>query len=82
MGNSFNVVRAANILNKEYFSDELIGNAIRSLKTVMDPGGIFIVVRTHADRSNHGSIYLNDKNFQSIGVIGDGSEIDHVVKRI
>ncbi len=81
-GQSFNVIRAANILNVAYFPADRILQVVHSLHRVMMPDGVFIVVRTHSDGSNHGAIYSRrDAGFKHVRDIGQGSEIHPIVEQ-
>ncbi len=77
----FDVIRAANILNKRFFDDEALRKMIANLRKKLKPGGILIVCRTLADEKNHATIFkLTDENyFQAIETLGQGSEITNLV---
>jgi hypothetical protein len=73
----FDVIRAANILNKAYFDDETLRTMLRNLRSRLQPGGLLAVCRTE-DGRNHGSILILDeeRRFQTLAAIGAGSEIE------
>jgi phosphosulfolactate synthase (CoM biosynthesis protein A) len=76
----YDMIRAANILNLDYFSDEFLAAALQSLGECLDAGGMLCVVRTRSDGSNHGSLFEKAENgFNAVQRIGDGSEIEHIV---
>ncbi len=77
----FDVIRAANILNKQFFDDNALRKMVDNLRKKLKPGGILIVCRTLADEKNHATIFkLTDKNhFQAIETLGQGSEIADLV---
>lgn len=81
---SFDFIRAANVLNKGYFPpgqlSKMIANIARYLR---EPHGSLLVVRTHDDRSNHGTLFRLGENqqFELVQRYGSGSEIEDVVLR-
>ncbi len=76
----FDVIRAANILNKKFFDDEVLRKMVNNLRKKLKPGGILIICRTLAEE-NHATIFkLTDENhFQAIETLGQGSEITDLV---
>jgi glycosyltransferase involved in cell wall biosynthesis len=78
---SFHVLRAANILNRYYFTDGQLVDILARLRSRLMPGGIFLVCRTNERRKNHGTIFvLNDAGrFEVLARIGDGSAIEDLV---
>jgi hypothetical protein len=76
----FHAVRAANILNEEYFDDTQLRTAVAVLRERLRPGGLLIVCRTHEDGSNHGSFFRVDGDgWTVVDRIGDGSEIERLI---
>ena len=75
----YHVIRAANILNLGYFpATRLLGMVSKLLKRIT-PGGVLIVCRTHADGSNHASIFRFDGSGLSVvSRLGSGSEIEQI----
>ena len=78
---SFHVLRAANILNRYYFTDGQLIDILARLRSRLMPGGIFIVCRTNDQRKNHGTIFLLNGagRFEVLARIGDGSHIEDLV---
>ena len=78
---SFHVVRAANILNRYYFTDGQLVDIVAKLRSRLMPGGILIVCRTNDHRKNHGTIFLlnGTGRFEVLARIGDGSHIEDLV---
>ncbi len=77
----FDIIRAANILNKQFFDNEILRKMVANLRKKLKPGGILIICRTIADE-NHATIFkLTDENqFQALETLGQGSEIiDQVI---
>jgi glycosyltransferase involved in cell wall biosynthesis len=77
----FHVLRAANILNRYYFTDGQLVDILARLRSRLLPGGILIVCRTNDRRKNDGTIFfLNDAGrFEVLARIGDGSHIEDLV---
>jgi hypothetical protein len=78
----FNVIRAANILNRLYFGADQLRAMIANLAAyAKGPGTLIAVLRTHDDGTNHGTVYqlAQDGKFVPIERIGAGSEIDDLV---
>ncbi|MEM7432674.1 MAG: hypothetical protein AAF351_12180 [Pseudomonadota bacterium] len=77
----YDVVRAANILNRAYFDDEFLSQSVAKIRGVMVEDGLFCVVRTHEAGVNHGAIYrLTNGQFVEQTIFGDGSEIDFLIR--
>lgn len=79
----FHVIRAANVLNNSYFSEERLRIMIANLRARLKTGGMLIVCRTHDDGVNHGTLFLLNTagEFEVARRIGDGSEIESLVLR-
>ena len=78
----FDVIRAANILNKNYFSDAKLCLGIENLKSYLIGPGCFLVVnRTHEDSTNHATIFVlsEERSFEVVDRVGNGSEIENLV---
>jgi hypothetical protein len=80
----FDFIRAANIFNKGYFQppvlERMIGNVRAYLKA---PGASLLVVRTHEDQVNHGTLFRlsDDRRFAVLDRFGEGSEVEDIVLR-
>lgn len=84
LSDRFDLVRAANILNRNYFSDQDILRAVDNIRTYLhDSGGLFLVTRTNAAQINAGTLFeLNSrKSFKVLARVGPGSEIERLVLR-
>ena len=79
--NRFDVIRAANILNRSYFGEQTLRTMIENLRRRLRPSGVLIVCRTHDDGSNHGTVVRlsHDAVFEIVGRVGDGSEIENLL---
>ncbi len=77
----FHVVRAANVLNRAYFSDATLTQIANKLKRRLKPGGLLIVCRTTPDNTNHASIFeLVDATRLRVALrLGGGSEIEDLL---
>lgn len=78
----FNAIRVANLLNHGYFDAVQLRRAVDNLKERLMGAGSFLVVnRTHADGTNHGTIFrLNEASkFEIVAKMRDGSEIEDIV---
>ena len=78
---AFDVVRAANILHKAYFSSLQLALAIENLQKRLNYGGLLIITRTREhDGKNEASILLNDGGTLSIiGRLNGGSEVEFLL---
>lgn len=74
----FDVVRAANVLNRDYFDDVTLRRMLAHLITYVRPGGLLVLCRTHDEtRTNHASVLRRvNGTFDVVTRIGGGSEIE------
>lgn len=81
---SFDFIRAANVLNKGYFSNDILTTMISNIgRYLKKPHGSLFVVRTHDDCTNHGTLFnwsCNQK-FKVVQKFGNGSEIEDLILR-
>lgn len=78
----FDVVRAANILNEDYFSRPVLKKMLGYLCSYVRPNGFLVLVRTlESDNSNHGTIFTltTEGKFSVASRIGDGHELENLV---
>ncbi|MEJ1157421.1 ATP-binding protein [Prosthecomicrobium sp. N25] len=78
----FDLVRAANILNRNYFDEPALVRAIANLKTyARGPGALFWVARTEEDGRNTASLFElgPDGRFTVVARVGGGSEVEALV---
>ena len=78
----FEVIRAANILNRDYFSIPQLREAVTNLRSrLVGPGTFLIVVCTEETDSNHGTVFRlgHTGSFEALTRIGRGSEIEDIV---
>lgn len=73
-------IRAANILNFDYFSNDDLKKIIGNLNERLKKGGILIVCKTEKDDTNNGTIFLKSgKKLKVIDQIGSGSLIQDLI---
>lgn len=81
---SFDLIRAANVLNLDYFSPPQIRAMIGNMTSWLKNGGYFAVCRTNTqDGRNHGSLYRKQEVpsiLQHVHRFGQGSEIDSLIQ--
>lgn len=79
--NRFDIVRAANVLNRSYFEAAKLRIMIANLKTYARKSGALIIInRTHQDGTNHGTVFqTSDSGVHVVQRIGNGSEIESLV---
>jgi SAM-dependent methyltransferase len=78
----FDLIRAANILNKNYFSQTDLLAAVRNIKSYLKGNGsLLLVTRTGANQKNSGTLFRLDAltNFEIAARVGAGSEIEDLV---
>ncbi|HTM89368.1 MAG TPA: hypothetical protein VL155_14280 [Terriglobales bacterium] len=76
------VIRAANILNRSYFSDAQLAMIVRRLRARLPSGGLLIVCRTYEDSGvTAGTIFQLHSTgcFQVAARINNGSEIENLI---
>ncbi len=82
LGRTFHMIRAANILNRAYFSNLQLESVVKQLLLCMDIGSYLVVVRTREDMpKNDGTIFIK-KAAGNLGIaerFGTGSEIEPIV---
>jgi hypothetical protein len=81
LARSFDVLRAANILNRDYFADEILLRMLDNLRSRLLPGGILVICTTEDAGDNHGSIFkLNERGgFDAVARLSGGSTIEDLV---
>lgn len=78
---AFHVVRAANILNRAYFSDQVLTQVVKKLKERLKKNGLLIICRTTDDGVNNATLFRLTANseFRVLLRLGNGSEIEDLV---
>lgn len=80
----FDFIRAANILNLNYFGERQINEAVANIRSYLrGPGALLLVTRTNSARRNAGTLFelLPSGTFQILKRIGGGSEIERQILR-
>ena len=76
----FDLVRAANILNLDYFAPNLLRQMAGHLSDCVRPGGLLVVCRTLDDASNHATIFRKTSaGLAPVARVGHGSEIESLM---
>jgi hypothetical protein len=81
---SFDVIRAANILNRSYFPAKVIERIVSNLVPLLKEDGLLLVCRTDGrDGSNHATIFRKQaapgRRLHPVARIGNGSEIEAIL---
>jgi hypothetical protein len=77
---AFDVVRAANILNVEYFDRFTLVRMIRRIKISVRPGGFLLVCKTASDGVNSATLFtVKGQGFEVVSRLGRGSDIEELV---
>jgi hypothetical protein len=81
---AFHVVRAANILNRVYFSDPVLVQIVKKLKASLKPNGLLVICRTEDNGDNNATLFqfTTDSKFRVLLRLGRGSEIEELVTGI
>ncbi len=83
LSGSYDMIRAANILNNAYFPKDVLELFVRKILRRLLPNGYLVVVRTHDNGENHGSIYqFSEGKLRVCERVGEGSEIDGICTSI
>lgn len=83
LGQTFHLIRAANILNRAYFSDAQLKLILQQLQRCMEIGSQLVVVRTRDDRSqNDGTVFIMEPSgkLRIAERFGEGSEVEPIVQ--
>jgi len=75
----FDLIRAANILNRHYFEPAELRSAVENVRSYLrGPGAWLLVLRTHGDADHHGSLFRMraDRTLAVEMRWGEGSEIE------
>ncbi len=78
----FDLVRAANILNTNYFSVDQLKTAIANVHSYLrGPGAMVMVTRTSRTQENNGTLFelKDDGSFAVLGRVRGGSEIESLL---
>lgn len=75
------VVRAANILNRAYFSDPQLSAIVQNLRATLCESGLLIICKTDDSGRTEGTVFVlkDDGSFEIVESINGGSEIEDLV---
>lgn len=75
----WDVVRAANILNHEYFPQPILREMMVNLAGSLAPGGLLIVCRSDPSLGNRASIFrISEGRLRVVAELNGGSELAHL----
>lgn len=80
---AFDLVRAANVINRDYFDEPTLTRMLANVITYLRPLGVLVLCRTHDDtRTNHATLFRRDAAgaMAVVGRIGQGSEVEALVR--
>lgn len=77
----FDVLRAANVLNRCYFNDGMLEKMLRNLRSRLAPRGLLIVCRTTEEGRNDATLFrlAEDRSFRKLATLNEGSEVAELV---
>lgn len=78
----FNFVRAANVLNRGYFTEATLMGAVDNIiRYLAKPRATLLVARTHGDGVNHGTLFEIGQNAECVVKkrFGRGSEVEEII---
>jgi hypothetical protein len=75
------VVRAANILNRSYFSDDQLLAIVQNLRATLCESGLLVICKTDDSGRTEGTVFVLKDNgsFEILETINGGSEIEDLV---
>jgi hypothetical protein len=73
----FDVLRAANVLNRRYFDDAVLERMLHNLRSRLAPGGVLAVCRTTEEGRNDATLFRlrDDRTLEELARLNGGSEI-------
>ncbi|MET0309796.1 MAG: hypothetical protein ABW023_13900 [Sphingomonas sp.] len=84
LAGSFDLIRAANILNRHYFEPAMLQCAVDNVRSYLrGPGAWLLVLRTHGDADHRGTLFQMDDDGTLIVMErwGGGSEVEEMFVR-
>lgn len=81
----FDLVRAANVLNENYFAKADLRKAVQNLRTYLrGAGSLLFIVRTLPSGDHHGTLFVlrESGELEVVERIGSGSEIEGLLKPV
>ena len=81
--NAFHVLRAANILNRLYHTDDVLLRMTRNLVDRLMDGGLLIICRTEQNGRNHAAIFRRSgRELLPLVRTGDGCELENIIVKV
>lgn len=73
----FDILRAANVLNRCYFDEAVLQRMLRNLRTRLAPRGLLALCRTTEEGRNDATLLRlrDDRSFEQIATLNAGSEV-------
>jgi len=80
----FDVVRAANILNRGYFDESVLIEMLVNLRNRLRKGGLLVVCRTNDRNVNNATILglREDGSFRPLARLNEGSEVENLALKL
>jgi hypothetical protein len=83
---TYHVIRAANILNKDYFDNDTLAKILHNLRRHLTPDGVLVVCSTDVDEAsvNHATIFGlgADQRFVALSKMNGGSEVEGLILQL
>ena len=82
---TFHLIRAANVLNRVYFTDVQLASILAQLRGRLDTNGYLVVVRTReGERTNDGTVFVKTAagELSVAERFGEGSEVEPIVRAL
>jgi chemotaxis methyl-accepting protein methylase len=76
---AFDLVRAANVLNRVYFTPDVLRDMAASLWNRLLPDGMLLVVRSRSGFNNGTLFARSEGKSEIVARLGEGSEIEDIV---
>lgn len=77
---SFDVIRAANLLQPTYFDERTLRTIVDNLRGRLRDGGLLVICRTGGDGLNRATIFRHsDKRFSPLASLNGGAEIEDLI---
>ena len=80
---TFHVIRAANILNRAYFDDDVLADMMRHFRSHLIENGIFVICDTDKD-INRATVFKlkEDKQFAVLSTMNGGSGLEELILKL
>lgn len=80
----FDVLRAANILNRGYFDEGTLVAMLLNLRNRLRKGGLLVVCRTNDRNVNNGTLFTlgDDGRLRTLARLNEGSEVEEIALKL